>query len=214
MHWEWILRLCAAGLMGALIGLERTARSKEAGIRTHTMVSVGACLLMLISKYGFTDINTGDPARIAAQVVSGIGFLGAGIIFVRQDMVHGLTTAAGIWATSAIGLAYGAGMYLLGGIATILIVIIQHVLLRYLPHNSQNMAIKLKVHMMHDDGVDEVMNILSRNHFNVVGQNRFTSDGKNGWYFYCDAVTYKDSSPEKVIMELNGSEKIISVELM
>ena len=211
---EWLLRLLAAMAAGIIIGFERYFRSKEAGIRTHTMVSVGACLLMLISKYGFTDINAGDPARIAAQVVSGIGFLGAGIIFVRQDMVHGLTTATGIWATSAIGLAYGAGMYLLGGVATILIVIIQHVLLRYLPHNSLNMGIKLKVHMMHDDGIDEVMEVLSRNHFNVVGQNRFTSDGKNGWYLYCDAVTYKDSSPEKVVRELSSSDKIISVEVI
>ena len=211
---EWLLRLLAAMAAGIIIGFERYYRSKEAGIRTHTMVAVGSCVLMLLSKYGFTDVSTGDPARIAAQVVSGIGFLGAGIIFVRQDMVHGLTTAAGIWATAAIGMTFGAGMYVLGGIASLLIVIIQHVLLRYLPHTTMNMSMKLKVHMAHDDGINEVLEILRRHDFNTIGQNRFTSDGQNGWYMMCEAVTYKNTSPEAAIAELNGSDKIISVEVI
>ncbi|MGN1076970.1 MAG: MgtC/SapB family protein, partial [Candidatus Gallimonas sp.] len=96
--------LLAVGL-GFLIGLERKMRSKEAGIRTHTIVCMGAALMMLVSKYGFAETSDFDPSRIAAQIVSGIGFLGAGIIVYRQHEIHGLTTAAGVWATAGVGMA-------------------------------------------------------------------------------------------------------------
>jgi len=110
-------------LLSAVIGLEREVRQKSAGLRTHTLVGVGAALFVLISKYGFSDVlRTGlvvvDPSRVAAQIVSGIGFLGAGLIFVRQDLVRGLTTAASIWVTAAIGAACGAGLPLLAVAAT------------------------------------------------------------------------------------------------
>jgi putative Mg2+ transporter-C (MgtC) family protein len=100
-------------VLSTLIGLEREIRQKNAGLRTHTLVGLGSALFMLISKYGFTDVLvTGriilDPSRVAAQIVSGIGFIGAGLIFVRRDSVRGLTTAAGIWVTAAIGAAAGA----------------------------------------------------------------------------------------------------------
>jgi len=99
----------------ASIGLEREIRQKNAGLRTHTLVGVGAALFVLISKYGFTDVlEPGlvvlDPSRMAAQIVSGVGFLGAGLIFVRRDSVRGLTTAASIWVTAVIGAASGAGL--------------------------------------------------------------------------------------------------------
>ncbi len=105
------------------IGLEREARQKDAGLRTHILVGVGAALFMLISKYGFTDVLESrlvvlDPSRMAAQIVSGIGFIGAGLIFVRRDAVHGLTTAASIWVTAAVGSAAGAGLLILAAEAT------------------------------------------------------------------------------------------------
>ena len=105
-------------LLSAVIGLEREIRQKSAGLRTHTMVGVGAALFMLVSKYGFTDVLSPglvllDPSRVAAQVVSGIGFLGAGIIITRRGAIHGLTTAAAVWESAAIGLASGAGLLLL-----------------------------------------------------------------------------------------------------
>src|ERR1700691_1214303 len=108
-----------AFVLSALIGFERELRAKAAGLRTHTVVGVAAALIVLVSKYGFTDVLVRqvivlDPSRVAAQVVSGIGFLGAGLIIVRRDSVHGLTTAATIWLTAAIGLAAAAG---LGGLA-------------------------------------------------------------------------------------------------
>lgn len=118
-----ILRLLLALALGFAIGFERKMRFKEAGIRTHTIVSMGSCLFMLISMFAFG--SGADKARIAAQIVSGIGFLGAGMIFYHKETIHGLTTAAGIWTTAAIGMAAGAGWYIVSAITTILIIMIQ-----------------------------------------------------------------------------------------
>jgi putative Mg2+ transporter-C (MgtC) family protein len=128
MTTEFILRLFLAGIMGAIIGLDREYRAKEAGYRTHFLVSLGSALIMIVSQHGFGEIldtpNVNlDPSRIASQVVTGIGFIGAGTIILHKQIVRGLTTAAGIWATSGIGLAIGAGMYTLGISATILTLI-------------------------------------------------------------------------------------------
>ena len=128
IFWDFALRLFVAGAMGVLIGLEREYRAKEAGYRTHFLVALGSALMMIVSQYGFmevlkTDLIRVDPSRIAAQVVSGIGFIGAGTIILQKQIVRGLTTAAGIWATSGIGLAVGAGMYAIGIAATFLVLL-------------------------------------------------------------------------------------------
>lgn len=125
---DFALRLFVAGAMGILIGLEREYRAKEAGYRTHFLVALASALMMIVSQYGFmdvlkTDLIRVDPSRIAAQVVSGIGFIGAGTIILQKQIVRGLTTAAGIWATSGIGLAVGAGMYAIGIAATLLVLL-------------------------------------------------------------------------------------------
>lgn len=121
-----IIRLLISAICGIIIGYERKRKFKEAGIKTHTIVGLGACLIMMISKYGFVDMSgTYDSARIAAQIVSGIGFLGAGMIFVKDDSVSGLTTAAGIWTTAGVGMAIGSGLILLGIISSVLLVLIQ-----------------------------------------------------------------------------------------
>lgn len=121
---ELLLRLGLTLVLCFLIGLEREIRQKSAGLRTHTLVGLGAAVPMMVSKYGFADLlRSGhvalDPSRVAAQIVSGIGFIGAGLIFVRSDSVRGLTTAAVVWLTAMIGMACGAGMYVLalGGTA-------------------------------------------------------------------------------------------------
>lgn len=116
LNFDFVLRLLVAGILGAIIGLDREYRAKEAGYRTHFLVSLGSALIMIVSQYGFQDIIKEnsvslDPSRVAAQVVSGIGFIGAGTIILQKQIVRGLTTAAGIWATAGIGLAVGAGMY-------------------------------------------------------------------------------------------------------
>ena len=135
---EGIIRLCIALVLGGVIGYERQARHKAAGLRTHVLVCVGSCLCMIISiniaieyswLYGY---GNSDPERIAAQVISGVGFLGAGTILANQKgrIVHGLTTAAGLWAVAALGLVVGAGYLVLAVVATILIFIVLTVFVR------------------------------------------------------------------------------------
>lgn len=125
MIWDFVWRLVLAALFGTIIGLDREYREKEAGFRTHFLVSLGSALMMIVSQYGFSEILTHDgvsldPSRIAAQVVSGIGFIGAGTIIFNHQIVRGLTTAASLWATAGIGLTAGAGMSWLVLAATIL----------------------------------------------------------------------------------------------
>ena len=139
---EFIARILVACFLGAAIGFERSMRFKEAGIRTHVIVCCAAALMMIVSKYGFVDLvdasgnpfpgtREADSARIAAQVVSGISFLGAGIIFRNGTSIRGLTTAAGIWATSGIGLAVGAGLYVIGIFTTLVIAVLQIIMHKY-----------------------------------------------------------------------------------
>jgi putative Mg2+ transporter-C (MgtC) family protein len=116
--WLQLGELGLALILSAVIGLEREMRQKSAGLRTYTLVGFASALILLVSKYGFTDILESnrivlDPSRIAAQIVSGIGFIGGGVIFVRKDIVRGLTTAATVWLTSAVGMACGAGLPIL-----------------------------------------------------------------------------------------------------
>lgn len=125
MIWDFVWRLVLAAIFGTIIGLDREYREKEAGFRTHFLVSLGSALMMIVSQYGFSEILTHDgvsldPSRIAAQVVSGIGFIGAGTIIFNHQIVRGLTTVASLWATAGIGLTAGAGMSWLALAATIL----------------------------------------------------------------------------------------------
>ncbi len=121
-----LVSLLLSAILGFCIGLERKFRAKEAGIRTHTIVCFGASLMMLISIYGFSgSAGNADPGRIAAQIVAGVGFLGAGIIVYRKNEVHGLTTAAGVWTTAGIGMACGGGLWLVAIGATVLLIFFQ-----------------------------------------------------------------------------------------
>ncbi len=125
MTLEFILRLLLAGLLGAAIGLEREFRAKEAGLRTHFLVAMGSSLIMIVSQFGFQGsegvpgTRHADVARVAAQIVSGVGFLGAGTIIMQRQSVRGLTTAAGLWVAAGIGMAVGGGLYALGAAATV-----------------------------------------------------------------------------------------------
>lgn len=127
---DWLLRIVVAAFCGAVIGYERAIQRKSAGVRTHIVVAIASALFMIVSKYGFADLLNMhdialDPSRIAAQIVTGISFIGAGTILVRRDQISGLTTAAGVWATAAIGMAVGAGMYFIGILATIFLFAVQ-----------------------------------------------------------------------------------------
>ena len=137
----FLIRVLVATLCGGAIGLERTKRLKEAGIRTHCLVCCASALIMIVSKYAFADLSVGDafffgdrgadPARIAAQVVSGISFIGLAVIYRNGSTLKGLTTAAGIWATAGIGLAIGAGMYPIGIATTIIIILMQTIMHKF-----------------------------------------------------------------------------------
>jgi putative Mg2+ transporter-C (MgtC) family protein len=135
MNLQYLTRILVSAFFGACIGFEREKRFKTAGIRTHILVALSSCLMMIVSKYGFWDVlgTKGvslDVSRIAAGVVTAIGFLGAGVIFVRKESITGVTTAAGLWATVGVGIATGAGMFLLSGCTTLLILLIQFLLHR------------------------------------------------------------------------------------
>lgn len=119
IDWVLITRLVIAGLLGGIIGVEREFRAKEAGVRTHFIVALGSALFMIISQFAFGD-KTHDVSRVAAQVVSGIGFIGAGVIIFQRNVIRGVTTAAGLWVAAAIGMAAGDGMYSVAIAATIL----------------------------------------------------------------------------------------------
>ncbi len=149
---EYLLRIVIACICGLVIGFERSKRQKEAGIRTHTILAMGCAIMTIVSKYGFIDSSLHgddyDVSRIASNVVTGIGFLGAGVIFVRGGSVRGLTTAAGIWATSGIGLAIGSGLYFIGIVSTILLVLIHIIIHKLFPSmeslQTYELTIKIK----------------------------------------------------------------------
>ena len=134
-HTEIVFRLTASALLGALVGLERERHEWAAGLRTHMLVCVGSTLVMLVSMFGFSEVQNDphisfDPSRVAAQVISGIGFLGAGtILFLRQEVIRGLTTAASLWTIAAVGLAVGGGLYV-AAVATTLAALIILALVR------------------------------------------------------------------------------------
>lgn len=165
-----LVRIIFAALCGFVIGMERKARSKEAGIRTHTIVCMASAIMMVISKYAFWDVAAAvdsrfDGSRVASQVVSGIGFLGAGMIVYSRGALHGLTTAAGIWATAAVGMVVGAGgntMLIVGSVATVLIVAI-HVFLHmpiklFASKNHHSILVQFKAQ---DGAVDTIKKIFS-----------------------------------------------------
>lgn len=172
---EHILRVLIAGLAGAIIGYERSSRQKEAGIRTHFIVAVGSSLMMIISKYGFTDMGNWsnvslDPSRVASQIVSGVGFLGAGTIFMNKQKVKGLTTAAGIWATAGVGMGIGAGMYTLGIGVTLLIVVVQFAMHRHRkPLVATRVPHRLTVRIVnHKQAIPLILDALDQHQIHVL----------------------------------------------
>lgn len=198
---DFILRIFVAGLMGALIGLEREYRAKEAGYRTHFLVSMGSALLMIVSQYGFDTLlgETGiglDPSRIAAQVVTGIGFIGAGTIIINKKIVRGLTTAAGVWVTSGIGLAIGAGMYVLGICATFL-VLAGLELLRFLFRNVGLHSTYIELIVNSAESLDKLQRTFLERGFVIVS---YRVDEKN----------YSGNTVYNVSMVLKAHESAVS----
>ncbi len=171
-QWPYIIRICIAVLCGSAIGLERSRRQKEAGIRTHIILCVGASILMIISKYGFFDIlelaNSEyinlrvDGSRIASTIITGVSFLGAGVIYLKGTSIKGLTTPAGVFATASVGMAIGSGMYTVGIFSTVLIVFIQYFLHKYNLSSESVTASEIRIKIEGgDEGIDEIKKFLS-----------------------------------------------------
>ena len=217
---EFFIRIIVAGICGAFIGLERTRRFKEAGVRTHILVASASALLMVVSKYGFADLQManeflagtkgGDPSRIASQVISGISFLGAGVIFRYGASVKGLTTAAGIWATSGIGLAVGAGMYLEGIFVTIVVI------------GSQLAMHKITLGKDSVESITVNVTVIDSVSFRRVFEEHITKSGGSVTYLAVnknqnDTITYKISlvlsrrhSISELVLECQNDENVVS----
>ena len=161
----WSIDLAIAALLGFFIGIERKFREKEAGIRTHTIVAFGAALMMVISRHAFGD--NADSARVAAQIVAGVGFLGAGIIVYKKNVVHGLTTAAGVWTTAGVGMACGGGLWLLAVIATILLILIQFLLHQKIFRHKKIYSIKI-VFVQKTDEREQVKELFDIDRYNKL----------------------------------------------
>lgn len=202
---EFVFRLFVAGVLGALVGLDREYRAKEAGYRTHFLVSLGSALIMIISQHGFDgvlhEVGVGlDPSRVASQVVTGIGFIGAGTIILHKQTVRGLTTAAGIWATSGIGLTIGAGMYVLGISATVLTLIGLEVLsLLFKKVGMKSLSVEFSTN--NKDTIDSVAKSFNSKYFHIVSyqMNEKTDSGLTTYYVSM-VVKSKKSNDEGVLL--------------
>ena len=208
--WEQIIEqvgmlpdLLLSILLGFVIGYERRIRSKEAGVRTHTIVCVGAALLTIISR----NIGNGDPGRIAAQIVSGVGFLGAGMIVYKQHEVKGLTTAAGVWATAGVGMACGAGLYVVAIAATMAMISVQFVLHSRFFRQRKTYSIKIEFSYTGDENL-KIKGIFGTDRFNHLVIKR-----ENNQVLYSATLnTDKEYSSSHLNDIVNDNPFIISIE--
>lgn len=173
------LRLVVAMVLGGIIGLERDYRAKDAGFRTHFLVAVGSALFTLLSMYGFAE-GVRDTSRVAAQVVSGIGFLGAGLIVFQKNVVHGLTTAAGLWVTAAVGMACGTGQYYLAVFVTALMLVGLELLGHLVPKLGGMTNVRLTFSSVSKETVSKALENIRNDVADVVSfemKNRHSSHG-------------------------------------
>ncbi len=211
---NYVVRILIATICGFAIGFERKRRSKEAGMRTHSIVALGACLMMIISKYAFWDMPSEkfDGARIAAQVVSGIGFIGTGMIVYSKGALHGLTTAAGIWATAGIGMTIGAGgnvMLLVGVVSTVLIIFV-HIFL-HMPFRAFRTASTHQIQVqfkVRDGAVDKIKEIFKSERTYRMKMNK-VGDERVGTLLLRTSNTPSDDEWQKIMDE---NDFIVSME--
>ena len=220
MEIECVIRILISAVCGSFIGIERKVRLKEAGTRTHLVVAFGSALFMIVSKYGFEDMllraadNSAisfDPTRIASTIVTGIGFLGAGTIFVRRNVINGLTTAAGLWSTAAVGMAIGAGQYIIGITATVLLVVFQWILhTTGLFNRSSNTVMNFKLSLC-DRPIETLTDLLETKGIHVKSMN-FEKTSNNEFKIECVVKMPSKLSHIKLADELCCIEYIIGVE--
>jgi len=219
---EFLLRILLSAICGGVVGYERKNRGKGAGIRTHIIVAVASCLMMIVSQYGFADFfefmskkTTNfelrlDPSRAAAQIVSGVGFLGAGMIFVQKKMVTGLTTAAGVWAISGIGMAIGGGMYILGIACSVIIVIIQVILHKDIKFLKLTSEAPMTIILTEEAGaIEKITEVFNENEisFSVTG----FSKSENMFRISINITHRHGDDLTPIFAKLQSDEQILSV---
>ncbi len=220
LEWEHLLRLLVAGILGTVVGLEREYRAKAAGYRTHFLICLGSATFMLVSQYGFNaviekyggQVNAMrlDPARIAAQVVSGIGFLGAGTIILQKQIVKGLTTAAGLWALAGVGLAIGAGMYFVGIAATVFILIGLEVL-RFFFKGLGLRSLGLEILVPEQPQLESIQKILAESRYMVSNYN--VSEMPNGYKVDVVVRIHNKNDENELFRRLNEIKNLMLMKL-
>lgn len=215
---DFFIRIILACICGACIGFERTKRLKEAGIRTHIIVCCASALIMIVSKYGFVDptdatgtfVDTHDSDRIAAQVVSGISFLGAGVIFKNGNTIKGLTTAAGIWATAGIGLAIGCGMFVIGIFCTVVIAVLQIIMHRFKIGGDSTALSHWKFTVLDRTGFTAQLNDFLNKHKLQIVESTVTQ-GENGSSVYDIIIRCQHDANLEEFADFMESKKIKSI---
>ena len=220
LEWEHLLRLLVAGILGTVVGLEREYRAKAAGYRTHFLICLGSATFMLVSQYGFNaviekyggQVNAMrlDPARIAAQVVSGIGFLGTGTIILQKQIVKGLTTAAGLWALAGVGLAIGAGMYFVGIAATVFILIGLEVL-RFFFKGLGLRSLGLEILVPEQAQLESIQKILAESRYMVSNYN--VSEMPNGYKVDVVVRIHNKNDENELFRRLNEIKNLMLMKL-
>ncbi len=217
----YFLRIVIACLCGGAIGIERTLRQKEAGFRTHVIVALGGALMMILSKYAFSDVfplgYSVDASRIAANIITGISFLGAGMIFVRGAAIKGLTTAAGIWVTAAVGMSVGAGLYLVGVLSTLLVILVQIVFHTFLIGfdkvlANDNTSVLLVRLSNKPEAVRRLQEQLNERHVEILSS-KVTADGSD-LLTLAFSVRYRSkASLEELVSVLSENEDVSVISL-
>ncbi len=213
----YIIRLLVACVCGIFIGFERSRRQKDAGIRTHMIVALGAALAMIVSKYGFFDLLQyeglrADASRIASNVITGVGFLGAGVIFVRDVSIKGLTTAAGIWTTASVGLAIGAGMYTVGIGATLVMILFQLVFHRFF-RSFENTINEFTVIIRDDnDAVKKFRDTLEQNKV-LIETCKMTRNSDSTVILDITIKKSRTTSMDEVLFIVERNKDVLSVEI-
>ena len=211
---ELIFRILLAACIGGVIGYERHNRSKVAGVRTHCIVAMAACVFTIVSYYGFADATKVDVSRVASSVVSGIGFLGAGIIFVRNDTVQGLTTAAGIWATAAVGMSIGTGMYIIGIFAAAIVIAVQLIFRHssYIGDLRVNMGLKLKLDQT--ASIRKIMDEMEKIGCSVIqAKVQADKDSDDSMVMILVLSSAKGLEPPRIMRELGSVPGVLDVKL-
>ena len=212
---ELFVRLLFACFCGGIIGLERSIRRKDAGVKTHIILALGAALFMIVSQYGFSDLSlspdySADASRIASNIVTGVSFLCAGVIFVRGASVKGLTTATGIWTCAGIGMAAGAGMYAITALATALILIIHLLLANVSARIETHYTLEVELKIPSKVTVDDVIKGLSEMTQSPVNSIKLTKTGEENIYRVHFNIRHTVNENE-LIQKVSSNEYVTSV---